>query len=1047
MKLRLVAGYLALVTVASLFNSVYGDDYSCSAAKPCSNGACCGVSGYCGYGPTYCGTGCQSNCTATAECGQYAAVPGTKCPLNVCCSQYGFSPEFCDVGQKCQSGCGQPSKPSGKGYSASQRVIGYFESWSGTRPCDQWDPTMISATQITHLNFAFALIDSSNHITPSAPSDVSLYKQAMSLKDSNPDLKIFISIGGWAFNDPGPTQKRFSTMASSSANRATFISSCIQFMKTYGFDGVDIDWEYPVDDLRGGVPADKANLNSLLKEFRAAIDSSGVAYGLTITTPSSYYYLDTLTLPRFPNGFNHMTYDLHGVWDKDSKFLGPNVNSHSNLTEIDISMNLFWRNNVPSIKWLWDLGSTVDRSSSLVLLAQNLGARLPAGQSRRMHRSSRRTLLLRYEIQAAINGTSGKRKRASANVVWDKTAAVKYAYWGDQWVSYDDGDTFKQKIDYANKLGLGGMLFDTGNYDAINALGSTVGVQNTTRIKANGQKNVKEIDNLQGTCRHTTCSKNPSCPSGSLQSPQARNPKLTAQCPKGQKQLICCPSNNMPQSCRWAGDPPNCRTKGYCNSDEEEVTRDKYGSGSSMCTQGDRPLCCTPKKTEAADPLKLCKWFGTAPGCSDGFCNDPAYPVQVTTGSGLGGNGQYCAFNRKVLCCPSSNTYLDCEWVGGAACISTKCPSGKVSIASDAEGGGDICWIGTHRNYCCRKPTGPVPDKPPTQNGHWGSLTDEGCKSDGYRQWSSKLLDISGSWEEACANHPAVIKDTYFLKPTSCDKSVFGIWGKFWVPDDKCCKSSKRALSPAHFGIDERSLAPRAGCGASSGFVNPTPINPANGVVALSVFELLRSSMIRDALQQMWNYAFPAPNSARETGLFVFQVTAFVAESQLLVFIGFEERGGLALLDQRYPDPNQVYAYNMGSPGAHPGDLIYWPQGQMVGTLADYTLIMVAHSHPFLRNLGYGLDPQPSEPDHIQAWRYGIPSIVVTRLGTYLAGPSRRVARSGPNDRTLTNLLDWGNPVFERQYWVVPQDQHPQYDENSYHPIAGNAAFTPVRAL
>ncbi|GAB1527685.1 hypothetical protein RhiTH_010873 [Rhizoctonia solani] len=732
---------------------------------------------------------------------------------------------------------------------------------------------MISATQITHLNFAFALIDSSNHITPSAPSDVSLYKQAMSLKDSNPDLKIFISIGGWAFNDPGPTQKRFSTMASSSANRATFISSCIQFMKTYGFDGVDIDWEYPVDDLRGGVPADKANLNSLLKEFRAAIDSSGVAYGLTITTPSSYYYLrhfDVAEISKWIDWFNHMTYDLHGVWDKDSKFLGPNVNSHSNLTEIDISMNLFWRNNVPSNKVALGLGF-YGRSFQLASSSCTKPGCTFTGPAKAGACTGAAGVLSYSEIQAAINGTSGKRKRASANVVWDKTAAVKYAYWGDQWVSYDDGDTFKQKIDYANKLGLGGMLIwaidqDTGNYDAINALGSTVGVQNTKlAIKANGQKNVKEIDNLQGTCRHTTCSKNPSCPSGfSAIATGSKPDKLTAQCPKGQKQLICCPSNNMPQSCRWAGDPPNCRTKGYCNSDEEEVTRDKYGSGSSMCTQGDRPLCCTPKKTEAADPLKLCKWFGTAPGCSDGFCNDPAYPVQVTTGSGLGGNGQYCAFNRKVLCCPSSNTYLDCEWVGGAACISTKCPSGKVSIASDAEGGGE-------------KPTGPVPDKPPTQNGHWGSLTDEGCKSDGYRQWSSKLLDISGSWEEACANHPAVIKDTYFLKPTSCDKSVFGIWGKFWVPDDKCCKSSKRALSPAHFGIDERSLVPRAGCGASSGFVNPTPINPANGVVALSVFELLRSSMIRDALQ--------------------------LTRSQLLVFIGFEERGGLALLDQRYPDP------------------------------------------------------------------------------------------------------------------------------------------------
>ncbi|KAG9078041.1 hypothetical protein FS749_010005 [Ceratobasidium sp. UAMH 11750] len=294
MKLHVGVGYFAAVVSTLFLNSVLADDYSCSKAKPCVNGACCGASGFCGYGPTYCGTGCQSNCTATAECGQYASVPGTKCPLNVCCSQYGFcgtTSEFCDSSQGCQSGCGQPSKPSKSGFSASQRVIGYFESWSGTRPCDQWDPSMISASQITHLNFAFALIDDSNHIAPSTAADTALYKQAMSLKDSNPGLKIFISVGGWAFNDPGPSQKRFSIMASSAANRATFISSCLQFMKTYGFDGVDIDWEYPVDDLRGGVAADKANLNSLVKEFRAAIDSSGAGYGLTITTPSSYYYL------------------------------------------------------------------------------------------------------------------------------------------------------------------------------------------------------------------------------------------------------------------------------------------------------------------------------------------------------------------------------------------------------------------------------------------------------------------------------------------------------------------------------------------------------------------------------------------------------------------------------------------------------------------------------------------------------------------------------------------------------------------------------------
>ena len=66
------------------------DTYQCSASKPCSNGACCGNSGYCGYGPTYCGSGCVSDCNAVAECGQYAKIANTQCPLNTCCSQFGF---------------------------------------------------------------------------------------------------------------------------------------------------------------------------------------------------------------------------------------------------------------------------------------------------------------------------------------------------------------------------------------------------------------------------------------------------------------------------------------------------------------------------------------------------------------------------------------------------------------------------------------------------------------------------------------------------------------------------------------------------------------------------------------------------------------------------------------------------------------------------------------------------------------------------------------------------------------------------------------------
>ena len=44
-------------------------------------------------------------------------------------------------------------------------------------------------------------------------------------------------------NDPDqPTAKTFSQLAASQSAQQAFFSSLIQFMSTYGFDGVDIDW-------------------------------------------------------------------------------------------------------------------------------------------------------------------------------------------------------------------------------------------------------------------------------------------------------------------------------------------------------------------------------------------------------------------------------------------------------------------------------------------------------------------------------------------------------------------------------------------------------------------------------------------------------------------------------------------------------------------------------------------------------------------------------------------------------------------------------------
>lgn len=192
------------------------EDYSCGPSKPCSNGACCAKTGYCGYGPASCGDGttpndnCWSNCDATAECGRYAATPGTKCPLNVCCSQFGFcgmTDEFCattdNVNTTCQSNCDQPGSGSSGG-DVQSRLIGYYEAWNWAKNCVGMKLQDIPVSSITHLHYAFAYITPDDYqISPmdnTVPNE--LFSQITALKSQNPDLKVIVSIGGWSCTYP-----------------------------------------------------------------------------------------------------------------------------------------------------------------------------------------------------------------------------------------------------------------------------------------------------------------------------------------------------------------------------------------------------------------------------------------------------------------------------------------------------------------------------------------------------------------------------------------------------------------------------------------------------------------------------------------------------------------------------------------------------------------------------------------------------------------------------------------------------------------------------
>jgi GH18 family chitinase len=121
-----------------------------------------------------------------------------------------------------------------------------------------------------------------------------LYNRFTGLKNTNPGLKAYISVGGWSFTDPGPTRNAFSNMASSSANRGKFISGLMSFMNEYGFDGVD---------------RDKANYVALVAQMRSAFGSK---YGITVTLPTSFWYLqhfDLVGLQPNVDWFNLMSYD------------------------------------------------------------------------------------------------------------------------------------------------------------------------------------------------------------------------------------------------------------------------------------------------------------------------------------------------------------------------------------------------------------------------------------------------------------------------------------------------------------------------------------------------------------------------------------------------------------------------------------------------------------------------------------------------------------------------------------------------------------------
>ena len=98
-------------------------------------------------------------------------------------------------------------------------------------------------------------------------------RRTIALKEKNPNLKVLFSVGGWTAGG-----WIFSQMASTAENRHKFIISLVHFLKHFGFDGVDLDWEYPAWDGVAGQPtnpADREHFTLLIREIHQVFAVDG----------------------------------------------------------------------------------------------------------------------------------------------------------------------------------------------------------------------------------------------------------------------------------------------------------------------------------------------------------------------------------------------------------------------------------------------------------------------------------------------------------------------------------------------------------------------------------------------------------------------------------------------------------------------------------------------------------------------------------------------------------------------------------------------------
>ncbi|KAL2214326.1 endochitinase [Sarocladium strictum] len=364
----------------------------------------------------------------------------------------------------------------------------YFTNWGiyGRN----YQPADLPASQISHVLFSFLNLradgtvysgdtyaDLEKHYPDDSWNDVGnnaygCVKQLYLLKKSNRHLKTMLSIGGWTWS------VNFPAAAASASTRATFAKSSVTLMKDWGFDGIDVDWEYPESETEA------ANMILLLQAVRDELDAyskehaNGYHFQLSIAAPAGpdkYGLLKLAELGSLLDHINLMAYDFAGSFSDYAGHqanLYPNPgNPNSTPFSTDVAVQAYLDGGVPSEKLVLGMpiyGRGYTGTEGLGKPFSGIGE---------------------GDWEAGIWDYKSL-PRSGATVEYDDVAHASYSWDPStkELISFDTPEMISEKVNYLKGLGLGGSMFweasgDRTGEDSLigtsqKALGSIDGTQN-----------------------------------------------------------------------------------------------------------------------------------------------------------------------------------------------------------------------------------------------------------------------------------------------------------------------------------------------------------------------------------------------------------------------------------------------------------------------------------------------------------------------------------------------------------------------------------------